>query len=168
MRVTVMGECDSARALRGLLRKAGFAVSEGEEPILTVGPQAGYVITIKETEDSGWIQLDSVDCELEAAILRHITKLSPHPVVVDRPGGEVHSDHEMRVLVPANSAVQGLAVEFGVLRGLLEVAGPTAPVRPISQTVLAPAPPASQHAKRSLFARLWQALVNLWRRVWRS
>ena len=45
------------------------------------------------------------------------------PVVLDRPGGVVHSDREIRLTVPA-SAEQQHAVEFGVLRGLLELVEP--------------------------------------------
>jgi hypothetical protein len=126
MRVKIIGECESARALRGLLRRAGFAVTEFLPSEAVLRPQAGYVITIEETESSGWIHLDSVDSALEAAILRHITQLSPHPVSVDRPGGLVHSDRELGIALPAGDVVQAQAVEFGVLRGLLELAGPKA------------------------------------------
>jgi len=121
MRIKVLGECESARALRGLLRKAGFAVTDS---LPAAGPLAGYTIIVEESDQSGWIHVDSVDCELEAAILRHITKLSPHPVSLDRPGGQVHSEREVRIVVPAGNQAQQLAVEFGVLRGLLEVCGP--------------------------------------------
>jgi hypothetical protein len=121
MRIKVTGECESARALRGLLRKAGFVVSDA---LPEVGPVAGYTITIEESDQSGWIHVDSVDGELEAAVLRQITKLSTHPVSLDRPGGQVHSERELRVVVPAGDAAQQHAVEFGVLRGLLEVCAP--------------------------------------------
>jgi hypothetical protein len=121
MRIKIVGECEAAKALRGLLRKAGFAVTEFLPSEAVTGLQAGYVITIEETGSSGWIHLDSVDAELEGAVLRHITKLSPQPVSVDRPGGQVHSERELRIVVPAGDAVQAQAVEFGVLRGLLEV-----------------------------------------------
>jgi hypothetical protein len=47
-------------------------------------------------------------------------------VIVDRPGGVVHSDRELRIVLPntgnaeANHAA-AVAVEFGVLRGLLDL-----------------------------------------------
>ena len=125
MRIKIIGENDVARSLRSLLRQAGFAVSEflPTDAVLN-GPQAGYVITIEETDASGWIHLDSVDCPLERRILQHITALSPHPVSIDRPGGEVHSERELRILVPKGDQAQATAVEFGVLRGFLELIGP--------------------------------------------
>jgi hypothetical protein len=129
MRIKIIGENDTAKALRTLLRKAGFAVCEFlPAEAVTQAPVAGYVITIEESGQSGWIHLDSVDSELEGAVLRHITQLSPHAVSVDRPGGQIHSERELRIVVPAGSpagdAAQAQAVEYGVLRGLLEILGP--------------------------------------------
>ncbi|MBZ5701487.1 MAG: hypothetical protein LAN84_06540 [Acidobacteriia bacterium] len=123
MRVKISGENDCAKAARGLLRQAGFAVTEflPGEAVLQ-GPLAGYAITIEEIAGTERIHLDSVDGPLEAAILKHITQLSKLPVVVDRPGGVVHNDREIVLLAPG-SAEQQQAVEFGVLRGLLELSG---------------------------------------------
>lgn len=140
MRIKIIGENDTARAARTLLRQAGFAVSEflPAEAItagVCGGPLAGYVIMIEEGDQTGWIHFDSVDCELERAILRHVTQLSPYPVIVDRPGGQVRSDRELRIVLPAGSeqpeagdaeqapisSEQASAVEFGVLRGLLDL-----------------------------------------------
>src|SRR5882762_5509774 len=75
------------------------------------------------------IHFDSVDSELEGAILRHVTQLAAAPVVVDRPGGIVHSDRELRIVVPNSGDAKAdeaaaVAVEFGVLRGLLALASP--------------------------------------------
>ena len=131
MRIKVVGENDCARALRGLLRQAGFAVSEflpTDPPRRVNAPSAGYVISVVESEGGENILFDSVDCPLEANILRHVTALSKLPVLLDRPGGEVHSDREIRISVPAcGGEAQQLAVEFGVLRGLMDtVAVPTA------------------------------------------
>ncbi len=123
MRIKVIGENDCARALRGLLRKAGFAVSEylPREALLEM-PSGGYVVAIQEHQ-ADEIHFDSVDCEFEGNILRHITALSKKPVLIDRPGGEVHSDRDIRILVPAHLPEQQMAVEFGVLRGLLDTVG---------------------------------------------
>jgi hypothetical protein len=78
---------------------------------------------------SASIHFDSVDSELEGAILRHVTQLAAAPVVVDRPGGLVHSDRELRIVVPHSGDAKAdeaaaVAVEFGVLRGLLDLASP--------------------------------------------
>ncbi len=120
MRIKIIGESETARALRGLLRQAGFAVTEFlPADAVTAAPIAGYVVRIEDTPGQH-ILFDSVDCELEAAIVRHVTQLSALPVIVDRPGGEVHSDREIRIAVPRDPQQQ-TAVEFGVLRGLLDV-----------------------------------------------
>jgi hypothetical protein len=125
MRVKIIGENNCAKAARGLLRQAGFAVTEFlPADAVTQGPLAGYVIGIIEDGRADQIHIDSVDCALEAAILKHITQLSKHAVVLNRPGGVVHSDREIGLIVP-HDAEEQQAVEFGVLRGLLEVSGQT-------------------------------------------
>jgi|SRR5579872_1682112 len=78
------------------------------------------------------IHFDSVDSELEAAILRHVAQLAATPVIVDRPGGVVHSERELRIVVPNSGDAKAddaacVAVEFGVLRGLLDLSSPAAP-----------------------------------------
>jgi len=77
---------------------------------------------------AGHIRFDSVDSLLEAAVLRHVTRLSGGPVIVDRPGGLVHSERELRIVVPVSGDSKmdeaAVAVEFGVLRGLLELTSP--------------------------------------------
>src|SRR5579863_10292401 len=75
------------------------------------------------------IHLDSVDSALEAAVLRHVTQLAAAPVIVDRPGGVVHSDRELRIIAPNTGDAQqdeaaAVAIEFGVLRGLLDLVRP--------------------------------------------
>lgn len=128
MRIKIIGECESARALRGLLHQAGFALTDFlPTGVLVHGPLAGYVVRIEESAAGGQICFDSVECELERAILRHITQLSPSPVVLDRPGGQVHSDREIRILVPAGMPGDAIAVEFGVMRGLADVLGDPKP-----------------------------------------
>ena len=123
MRVKIIGENECARAARGLLRQAAFAVTEFlPADAVTQGPLAGFVVTIVEDSRADKIHVDSIDCAFEAAILRHITQLSKHPVVVNRPGGVVHSDREIGLIVPQDEA-EKQAVEFGVLRGLLEISG---------------------------------------------
>src|ERR1700691_56323 len=46
------------------------------------------------------IHFDSVDSVLEAAVLRHVSQLAAAPVIVDRPGGVVHSERELRIVAP--------------------------------------------------------------------
>jgi len=79
----------------------------------------------------GLIHFDSVDSALEAAVLRHVTQLAAGAVIVDRPGGVVHSERELRIVAPntgdevADEAA-AVAIEFGVLRGLLDLVSPDA------------------------------------------
>jgi hypothetical protein len=75
-----------------------------------------------------------VDSALEAAVLRHVTQLAAAPVIVDRPGGVVHSDRELRIVAPNTGDARAdeaaaVAIEFGVLRGLLDLTAP-ASVKP--------------------------------------
>ena len=62
-------------------------------------------------------------------MLRHVTQLAAAPVIVDRPGGVVHSDRELRIVAPNTGDAQAdeaaaVAIEFGVLRGLLDLTAP--------------------------------------------
>ena len=80
---------------------------------------------------AGSIHFDSVDSALEGAVLRHVTQLAAAPVIVDRPGGVVHSDRELRIVAPNTGDRQvdeaaAVAIEFGVLRGLLDLTAPAA------------------------------------------
>ncbi|MGH9776556.1 MAG: hypothetical protein ACRD50_16615 [Candidatus Acidiferrales bacterium] len=123
MRVKIVGECTSAKSIRSLLRKAGIAVTEFlPADAVTKLPSGGYLITIEESESPN-IAFDSADSQLERNILRHVSLLSKLPVIVDRPGGMVHSDCEIRLIVPRNDSEQQIAVEFGVLRGLVDTIG---------------------------------------------
>lgn len=77
---------------------------------------------------AGAIHFDSVESELEAAVLRHVAQLSAAPVIVDRPGGVVRSDRELRIVLPnsgdaAADEAAAVAVEFGILRGMLDLVG---------------------------------------------
>jgi hypothetical protein len=78
---------------------------------------------------AGSIHFDSVDSALEHAVLRHVTQLAAAPVIVDRPGGVVHSDRELRIVAPNTGDAKAdeaavVAIEFGVLRGLLDLTAP--------------------------------------------
>jgi hypothetical protein len=95
-----------------LLHRAASSPSSGEA---TVAGGAGASV-----------HFDSVDSALEAAVLRHVTQLAAAPVIVDRPGGVVHSDRELRIVAPntgdaAADEAAAVAIEFGVLRGLLDL-----------------------------------------------
>jgi hypothetical protein len=89
------------------------------------------------------IHFDSVDSPLEAAILRHVTVLAAAPVVVDRPGGVVHSERELRIVILSTGdgkvdEAAAVAVEFGVLRGLLDLVTPHPPAILTDKSAAAP------------------------------
>jgi hypothetical protein len=80
---------------------------------------------------ASYIHFDSVDSALEAAVLRHVAQLAAGPVIVDRPGGVVHSERELRIVAPVTGdaladEAAAVAIEFGVLRGLLDLVAPDA------------------------------------------
>lgn len=116
MNIALIGDNDTSKGARTLLRQAGFAVRE--KPA-----RADVRIWIEEHPRCMQICFDSVDAPLEAAVLRHVSQLSRHPVVIDRPGGLVHSDRELRIVVPEDSFEQQHAVQLGILRGLLDFSG---------------------------------------------
>jgi hypothetical protein len=81
------------------------------------------------SRSGGEIHFDSVDSALEEAVLRHVTQLAGAAVILDRPGGVVHSERELRIVAPntgdsAADEAAAVAIEFGVLRGLLDLTGP--------------------------------------------
>ncbi len=81
------------------------------------------------------IHFDSVESALEAAVLRHVSQLAESPVIVDRPGGVVHSERELRIVAPNSGDARAdeaaaVAIEFGILRGLLDLTAPVAGKRP--------------------------------------
>lgn len=137
MQIQIIGDNDTARATRTRLRQAGFAVMPAAQMDGTAdatyaaytahtlaarkAPRACYSVIIEESDQSGWIHFDSVDCALEQHVLKHVTALSRQPVSIDRPGGEVRSDRELRIIIPVENPAQSSAVEFGILRGLLEL-----------------------------------------------
>jgi hypothetical protein len=111
---------------------ASSPTSHGGAGILPAGLHTGHMENRRRdagATGSASILFDSVDSELEGAILRHVTQLAAAPVVVDRPGGVVHSERELRIVVPNSGDVKAdeadaVAVEFGVLRGLLDLISP--------------------------------------------
>ncbi len=133
---------------------AGVSAEAGPPPASSSGP--------------GRIHVDSVDSPLEAAVLRHITQLSAAPVMLDRPGGVVHSERELRIVIPRMLTASGdsradeaaaVAVEFGVLRGLLDLTSPP-PKSPAT-----PAPATGKTKWWKLFAIILSALFMFAGRV---
>src|ERR1700694_3074658 len=111
MRIHVTGECPTAKALRGYLRKHDFHVT---------GHHPDWVVHIEEPEGAIRPVLDSAGGELERTILRHLRKQTASAIEIHT-ARTVSSEREIRVLVPPGEADRK-AVETGVFRGLLEIA----------------------------------------------
>lgn len=111
MRVLIAGDCPTAKALRGLLARHDFHLT-AHHPHLT--------IQIEELPDAARPQLDSVDSELELAILRHLRRETATPIELHTAGG-VQSDREVRMVVPP--VEERHAAEVAIFRALLELSG---------------------------------------------
>jgi hypothetical protein len=116
MKIALIGDNETCKGARTLLRQAGFAVRE-------MPARSDVRIWIEEHPRIMQIYFDSMDAPLETAVIRHVSRLSRHPIVIDRPGGVVQSDRELRIVVPEDSVEQQHAVQLGVLRGLLDFSG---------------------------------------------
>ena len=110
--------------------EAGPVVRDASSPSFArdEGPRTteGEPSLVRDKDSRTKIHFDSADSALEAAVLRHVAQLAAAPVVVDRPGGAVHSDRELRIVLPncgdaAADEAAAVAVELGVLRGLLDL-----------------------------------------------
>ena len=111
---------EAYRSDRGASSPAFSETVAASSAARTDGSREGGVTT------GGGIHFDSVESALEAAVLRHVAQLAAAPVMVDRPGGLVHSDRELRIVLPNTGNAEAdqaaaVAVEFGVLRGLLDL-----------------------------------------------
>lgn len=88
-------------------------------------------LSLAKAKPGASIHFDSVDSALEDAVLRHVTQLAAAPVILDRPGGMVHSERELRIVAPNTGdaiadETAAVAIEFGVLRGMLDLNSPGA------------------------------------------
>ena len=119
MRIHITGECPTAKALRGYLRKHDFHVTSH---------QPDWVVHIEEPEGATRPALDSAGGELEQTILRHLRKQTASAIEIHT-ARTVSSEREIRVLVPS-SETHRKAVETGVFRGLLEIAKQDASSKP--------------------------------------
>jgi hypothetical protein len=110
MRIQVLGECSTAKAIRGYLSKHDFNLTHF---------QPDFTVHVDEQADAVRPALDSVGSDLEHAILRHLRKQTSTPVEIHTAGG-VQSDHKVRIVVPPVES-ERRAVEIAVFRALLEL-----------------------------------------------
>ena len=110
MRIHIQGDCPTAKALRGYLARHDFHLTDFA-PDLTV--------RIEENAEAVRPALDSIHCELEQTILRHLRAQTATPIEIHTAGG-VESDHKVRIVVPPDERERH-AIETAVFRALLEI-----------------------------------------------
>lgn len=120
MRVAIIGTCDTARALRGLL-------AQTQRYVLA---DSGGLVTITIREDAvDDVVVDGVDSLFESVAVTCIAELSPTGRIVLQRGGGNRNDRALVVTVPKGHPLQAHAVERGLFRALeklLEHTGETA------------------------------------------
>jgi hypothetical protein len=115
VRISVQGDADSAKAVRGYLRNAGVLVKDSFP---------GYTVRIETSSKNKEIICDSVPSELETNILfilhEYLTDLpEKHDVVLRRAGGDVRGDREIKFILPAFDEPQCCAAERAIYLGVL-------------------------------------------------
>lgn len=151
MRVRVIGDCDSAKAVRGYLRAAGVAVVD-ELP----GPDsAGYTLHIAETSGDA-IVCDSHPSDLERHVLdilhEFLLKLRERKPPITKPevqiirqGGQIHGEREISLGVPQMDLLLQDVAERAIFLGLLRTmkwGTPEAPAPESTAAIAAALPPA--------------------------
>jgi hypothetical protein len=148
MRIRVNGTCAAANILRGYLEsRPHFNVTTG---------QADYTVHLVEEPVSSII-LDSVDCPLERNIKKFIAQYLPERDLAIRPIGEIQSDREIKVIIPANDKQATDAAALGIFCGLER--GVTAKKTPIT---LEPEPQEERKLTRKESILEWPYWKALW------
>jgi hypothetical protein len=112
MRVLIVGDCPTAKALRGQLARHDFHLTS-HQPHLT--------LRLEEPPDAERHVLDSPGGELERAILRHLRRQTNTPIEIHT-ACDVQSDQEVRMVVPPIEE-ERRAAEIAAFRALLEISG---------------------------------------------
>lgn len=109
MRIRVIGDSDSAIAIRGMLSQdTSVVVSE-----------VGYVYTVEVIETTGTIPtVDGVDSDWERRFIERISKAAGTDVLLLRVGG-IQSDQHIRIGVPSDSSQP--SVERGIFQAILQM-----------------------------------------------
>lgn len=117
MRVKIEGDSLPARSIRTYLEKHGAAVvTEGKAQITIVIESFPAV-----TDNS--IELDTIPCNLQASLVKHLSKLVPCPVVLSlEKTGVVKNDDRVVIRIPELSQIESPA-EIAIYRGVAEFLG---------------------------------------------
>jgi len=111
MRIQIIGDCDSAKSLRGLLGRAGFAISD---------KNSFYTINLTQNDSLSYVQVDSIDCELERTIIQCIGELGVKQFLLRRDFA-MPSDREITITLPEHLSYE---VEIGIMRAMIRCVTP--------------------------------------------
>ena len=112
MRIQLVGDCPTAKVIRGYLRRHDFHLTDCHPD---------WIVHVEEPEGLDMPALDGVGGALETVILRHLRKHTAGAIEI-RTARTVSSEREVRVMVPSREPDRK-AVETSVFRALLELAG---------------------------------------------
>ncbi len=138
MRVRIEGDSLPAKTIRAYLDKHGAAVTDGLSDLTVVIEQ-----TARVELGTSHVELDTIPCPLEAALLKHLSRLVNASIVVymERTG-TVTTDNRVIVRIPLDPRIERDA-EIAVFRGVAEFLGrsaelaPTPPKDPWCRTIAA-------------------------------
>jgi hypothetical protein len=130
MRVRIEGNSLPAKTIRAYLEKHGAAVTEGLADLTVVIEQ-----TARVELGTSHVELDTIPCPLETALLKHLSRLVNASIIVymERTG-TVTTDNRVVVRIPLDPRIERDA-EIAVFRGVAEFLGRSAEPAPT------PAPP---------------------------
>ena len=114
MRINIVGNCDAATELRGLLKSQDFLVT-GERPHYTLFLEEDAALGGKD-----FFLIDGIRGWLETRVSEHIHMLSKKNIHLARQGG-VQTDRALRIVFAPSDAN---LVATGAFRGLLDTCRP--------------------------------------------
>ena len=110
MRIRILGNTDSAIAIRGMLN---------QDPTVVVSDE-GYLYTVEIIDsDSKYPTVDGVDSEWERKLINRISDLAATNILLLRHGG-IQSDQHIRIGIPDGSLSS--TVERGIFQAVLQMA----------------------------------------------
>jgi hypothetical protein len=108
--IKVVGDNNTARAVRVALREQGFAIVD-EQPTFTIGIAEATVFECPT--------FDSVDGPIERELFAAIRSVTPSGRMATLHAGGVQSEDEVRIMVPQD-AEESRAVVSGIVVGCLQ------------------------------------------------
>ena len=113
MRVKIEGDSTPARSIRSYLEKHGAAVTDGVADLAVVVEQSF----------SSHVELDTIPCPLQAALLKHLSRSIRSSIIVHmEKTGQVTADDRIIVRIPSDPTIEQ-DVEIAVFRGIAEFLG---------------------------------------------